>query len=731
MRTGSPELADALQRGDRTYDARVRLGGVDVTDEVTSWSVDRAYSTGLPAQVALSSGAESAQAALTLSGDAGRTAAQRYSPWAPRATADIARAGQSAVVEWGLAEQRLAALRGRVRSTTADARAGTAQVAALDGAEQLRGAAWLPSVMSSSMTAVSVPWVVDHALRCSGVYNSPPARRDAIFFASLNRGVAANMGTALSWTGLSGFRDSDAPWSYGPYSTSGGYTITWAPQRRTITQQTTLMVDWWIAPTSAATATASTVTLRFRRSENASDGETVVELTVDPFGTGWRMGVRVNGSGLTWSVPSGYGALGRPNKITFQIGFTSLSAGVTARGWLSSPYGQWATPTYTGAAPIFGWLYDITLTGRAPVECLGVARAVGSVSVLESWRRTAYVLPGIPATDYRLMATPQVSGTWWDLLKQVADAHMCHFAFDESGVFWFHPRDWTDPGAQVEPDATITAARELGQMVVREEIDGVANAITASFTGWTWDSSGSADRVTGPAVTVPASSTLTVTLEMTQRPWETACPMPYAVAGSGTPGRSRVKFISDTGSYLPVEVELLPDQPQPVVVMYNRGTTPAQVRVAAGGAPSLVLAAETVTSTARPPRRYTDTASIARYGEQALTLPTSPWVQFADTADAIAGQVLAWTAWPIPLTSSVEILPDPRLQLGDVVHIVDSTGTMADGPHRIMGYTVRGSGPAVTMTVQVRPMYRPARPVDAGLNPDPVADPAYAPLYPG
>ncbi|WP_157745721.1 hypothetical protein [Nocardiopsis gilva] len=49
----------------------------------------------------------------------------------------------------------------------------------------------------------------------------------------------------------------------------------------------------------------------------------------------------------------------------------------------------------------------------------------------------------------------------------------------------------------------------------------------------------------------------------------------------------------------------------------------------------------------------------------------------------------------------------------------------------MLGIRVTGRGPEVRMTLDVRPMYRPSPPADAGLTLEPIADPAATPIYPG
>src|SRR5690606_33175378 len=163
-----------LEAGERRYTASVRLGGRDVTDQGTSWHDDSAYKTGLPDHVTAHVDSDSAQAKMTLTGTGGSSAAQLYSPLAPRATADFHPPGQSAVLSWGLANQNMQTLRGRLKSVQATARSGAVDVSALDGAELLRGPAWLPPAGETLNNRTHAQWVIDHALRSSGIYTSPP-----------------------------------------------------------------------------------------------------------------------------------------------------------------------------------------------------------------------------------------------------------------------------------------------------------------------------------------------------------------------------------------------------------------------------------------------------------------------------------------------------------------------------------------------------------------------------
>ncbi|WP_435109384.1 hypothetical protein [Nocardiopsis synnemataformans] len=749
MRSGSPELVAALEAGQRTYDVQVRLGGQDVTPEVTSWSVDRGSDTSLPTQVATPTGSSAAEAQVTLAGVGEQTAAARYSPWAPRATADIARPGQSCVLEWGLAEERMQALRGRIRRVNANARTGTADVTALDGSELMRGRAWLPPGVEWGGGYLYTQWVVDHALRMSGIYASPPAREGSVFFASLNGGRQASLGMLISTTQLGRYYPARSPWTAGPAVNEDGpnaylpWSATYAPQKRVLSQANQLMVEWWVYRRDLTDNPTSQVRLVFadRPTQEAGRQETTVTVSYDP--STRQLRAQVDNGSLSWTAPASTDQAGR-FKVCFLVGLTTTSSPVTVRGWLYQPNGAlYSTPTiYSGSSPTWGVLDTVTVTGTGPMECVGVAPVSGTIEVVQPWRRGAVIdiigPGGTGAMHYRLDALPDVSGTWWDLVKQIATDQAGFVWFTEDGILRFRRYDYLRPDSALlpDPDLTVTAARDIADLSVTEEIDSVRNRIEVGYSPHERGNSAQDQLYDFTTATVVGSGVVTAPLrfDLQGRPWSLRCPMTFAGSTKpvGHPG-SLVKFVTASGSRAPVEVELTWTSGYPELTYHNRGANTAYAALSGSdlGAPSLRLAhAEIDTPRAQPIGRQ-NLESIARYGTQLLEIGASPWVQNSIWADQIGLALVAWTAWPVPLTGAVEILPDPRIQLGDVIRIVDRTGTRIDGLYRVLGYSVRGSGTSVRMTLDVRPLSRPALPEDAGLTTEPALDPAAAELLPG
>lgn len=80
----------------------------------------------------------------------------------------------------------------------------------------------------------------------------------------------------------------------------------------------------------------------------------------------------------------------------------------------------------------------------------------------------------------------------------------------------------------------------------------------------------------------------------------------------------------------------------------------------------------------------------------------------------------------MPVLGEVEVLHDPRIQLGDVVRVVDTSGATLDTLAWVVGIrTTCASGAAPQQTLTLRGTSYNGVPADAGLTPDPPVDPGY------
>jgi hypothetical protein len=132
------------------------------------------------------------------------------------------------------------------------------------------------------------------------------------------------------------------------------------------------------------------------------------------------------------------------------------------------------------------------------------------------------------------------------------------------------------------------------------------------------------------------------------------------------------------------------------------------------GTPFLQLAASVVTpgDTAvadfQYPAAVDGGAASSRFGEVAYTASDNPWLQDLPSATQLAQDIVLASYIPKPNLTNITILPDPRLQLGDTVHIQDPDVTQVDEYGRIFGWTLTwpNSGEP-SMTIDARAIASP------------------------
>ncbi|MGI8313342.1 hypothetical protein [Saccharopolyspora hattusasensis] len=103
-----------------------------------------------------------------------------------------------------------------------------------------------------------------------------------------------------------------------------------------------------------------------------------------------------------------------------------------------------------------------------------------------------------------------------------------------------------------------------------------------------------------------------------------------------------------------------------------------------------------------------DTDSIDQFGERVIELRGNRWLQDEWQTRAMLAALVDRTASPIPVTDSIEVPGDPRLQLGDAMEIQDSAGFGESIPVQILGVRNRltsDGGFSGTLTVEAQ---RPA-----------------------
>ncbi|GAA2395889.1 hypothetical protein GCM10010420_21780 [Streptomyces glaucosporus] len=758
MQTSDEEFGAALDAPHRTPAHSTRFGGVELGRQVQSWKVERAYSTDVPEALRAFNGSASAQLEVQLGGAGGVSAPELYSAWAPRATGDVVRPGQSVVHATGVDGRTLPAFRGTVRSRTAASGSDTVTVQALDGAERLRGPAQLPRPYHGyyhGRPVATEVWCVDELLRQGGIHTCPPPRApdvpdvkdlDAVnqpltvLYASLHGGFNASHGqpeTLPAPASYSWVREG-APHEMALMPAAAGLTASWMPRSRFPVSGRVFQAECWV---NTALARDSTVEIKlvFDRSAGAYGYYS----GLFDISTGQ---VRISSGTLNGGYWYFYWTFGKLAALrgTWHLGFTvdtraggpGVLASVEPR--LTAPDGTFlgANPgTYTEAvaAQPPSELYRVDLRTDMAVECLQVTDRswpdLDSYTAAEwdqrdRWRKGAVLdEPTVPLYD-----VPQVSGSQWEALTEIAKATLSTAEFDEQGVF-----RWRGPGrfatVPQTPDLTVTTRRSVAALTVSEEIDACRNYCEQPYQDWK-----GIGPVAGEAVvdTVVREIKPGVPVEVYYNLAEDESDIgPLQIDDDASPiSGHKVRFGSakEGGTSVKggVTVSSRRDGPYYIVRFVNHGTSSVWT-VTKDGKPSVRIVP--IKRSADPRQRtrvWYNTTSQLHYGKQQYLAPASGWVQDAEAASGLAYRMLDAGRYPVPLLGEVEVLHDPRIQLGDVVRVVDTTGAALDTLAWVVGIrTTCQAGSAPQQTLTLRGTAYNGVPRDPGLTPDAPLDPQY------
>ncbi|MFT7836914.1 hypothetical protein Q5530_12260 [Saccharothrix sp. BKS2] len=722
MHDADPELVAALAEPERVHTTLTRLGGKELTGQVTSWSVDRGYDTDLPAAMRAVNGSSSAELRLTLTGTGEQTAAQLYSPYAPHTTADLTRPRQSALHGWGLAGDALPAFRGSIRDRVADSATGLVDLSALDGAERLRDAATLPVAVSTGTTPISSgTWIVDHLLREAGIHSAPPPRPDAILYASMHGGFTPDIGFYRDHVSNShSYSRARAPWEIAavPASGSSPYTVRWDPRTRTTVPGSDLLVEAWVDARMVPAGGGQVQIALFYQADGATNHVRVwFDFSTDTVGVGTdstsatirpaELGRRgIYHVGAYWSFTD-----------TRPTAYYYLSGEPVLGGFYERAMGE-RGPLPTGGSQ----LNYVELTSGMPVEAVQVSKRSGRPTRAEfdpTWTRGA-VLDEVTSP---LLAVPPTQGSAWEVITAVARAEQATAEFDEYGVFRYrNNRRFTNPGT---PVLTVTSAREIASLRVSEAIDAVRNTIDVPYSTYRMGTTATKFSDTALRSLSPFGS-FSMSIDYDVSEYDSPPPVVYATTA---PTGSRVRFATQTsgttGVHGAVETTAERDGNRLVLTFRNR-TTSTLYLVTSTGSPSLVIASIGLASGSpiRNTVRRVNTTSRTLYGAQVYQVAATPWIQSSTTAGAIADHLLAVGALPLPILGDVEILPDPRIQLGDLVRVVDHIGATLSTPAWVVGIRTNGDDTGrVRQILTLRATTTAGAPTDTGLFPDPPIDP--------
>ncbi|MFF1601760.1 hypothetical protein ACFVYV_30335 [Streptomyces mirabilis] len=756
MQNSDETLAAALAAPERIPAHSTRLGGREMGSQVQSWKVERAYSTDLPEALRAFSGSASAQLELSLGGS-GAPAPRLYSAWSARASGDVVRPGQSVVHAAGANDRTVPAFRGAVRSRTAASGSDTVTVQALDGAERLRGPAQLPRPyhgLRYGQPVATATWCVDEILRQGGIHSCPPPRAPGVaddttrpftaLYASLHGGFNATYGqpetfpapSAYSWV-----RDG-APYEMALMPKAAGLTASWMPRSRFVVAGKVFQAELHVN-TALAVGNELELKLIFDRSAGAYGNYAlnvyfatgVVKITSGTVGGG--------GLVASWTIPKLASLKG-----VWHLGFTvDTRAGAvggntpaTVYPRLTAPDGEYVTPptapyTFSDAASVQppSELYQISLKTDVAVECLQVTdRSWPDLDsyTAEEWEQKGRWAKGAVLDDATvpLYDVPKISGSQWDALTEIARATMSTAEFDEQGVF-----RWRGPGrfrtVPARPDLTVTTRRDIAALTVSEEIDACRNHCEQPYQDWTGISHTYSDTVTDTVVReVRPGGWVEVAYAIADEELDVG---PLQIEDDVAPvGGHRVRFGSAAAGGTSVKgavtVSSRRDGPNYLVRFANHGTASVWT-VTKDGKPSVQIVPQKRTGDPRLRSfAWYNTTSQAAYGKQVYQAPATDWVQQQQVASDLSHAMLDAGRYPVPVLGEVEVLHDPRIQLGDVVRVVDTSGATLDTLAWVVGIrTTCQAGAAPQQTLTLRGTSYNGVPTDSGLTPDPPVDPEY------
>ncbi|MEV6079612.1 hypothetical protein AB0L80_31550 [Streptomyces sp. NPDC052069] len=639
----------------------------------------------------------------------------------------------------------LDAFRGTVRSRSAQSGTDLVQLSALDGAERLRQPAALPrpdGALTSTEAiwdlVASPVWVVDHLLRGAGIHTAPPPRPTSILYASLHGGAVPGIGYLESLSrGLDFVTEPAPPWRKAdvPFESAlqGGISaptkLTYIPEVLPVNRQTDgLWFEFWAntmgKPESDQVAQIQT---EWRVGAGVSH---YVAMDVN-FTTGKLTASSGTNSDPTknqsvgWTWPT----LTTPGTFHFGLWLTWSAAGVPTLSPVitaSDNIPRSLNPGVLAAVPAAaGALSSVSFCVQSMrMECVQASQiptkpaSLADVTQAGTWQRTA----SLDTPLFPMRNIPAVSGSAWDVITEIARATLATAEFDSDGFFrWRNHTRWTAVPTTANLD--VRSTRELGSLTVTEEIDACRNYCTVKWSNWSRVTAGGVDPIrdtpdTSVAIATGTAVTRSVLLDEDQ--YDPRTPKTAGPSDVGSPNRIVIRSGPAASSGVvagAVEVGVRRSGSTVTITMRNRSASTVYYH----GASLIVL----VRGRDPVPSLWSawNTTSQRYYGVQVYEHDAKSWIQNTPSGSALAVALRDAGAFPPPLMQSVEILPDPRIELGDVVRVLDSTGAQLDTLAWVIGIRVAGSDGSITQTLTLRGTRTNGVPADTGLTSDPPTRP--------
>ena len=714
----------------------------NLTPNVESVTVDRAIATDRPDAAKTVTGHAAAEATVELAGDfaaSGSHVTQLLS--AHNAGSPLAAKKRiTAPLDVNLGfrtsagEEWVDSFVGQIRSIETSADQRTVRLTALDRREHFAGRTTLPVVVADEKNAVapfkkpglSGSFLMDWVCRANGFYATPPPRASCKFSATMRGSAWPEVGTMTRASGTTGGKLLFlffANLLYPERLYSGGTDIRYTPLSGLSTNNgagVAVEIDefWCLAP-----ATHDPLWLL---SNAAGDA---IGCWVTSTGV-LEVGIRRNSSGAWEDIVTGptigFGLLS-PMYLLVHIAFTASGGTVTFRVNGTSTAVGFASGSVTGRTDLSvvrigsGLKNDGTTFSSVAGAFQGVQ--VTAEAAAGSFNDTFVPTADIPPTIGTLTATPHTDyADDWALLQAAAEAENGFVMLDEAGRFVFRNRLFLSGGSSV---ATLSATTSLKTAASLEAIDTVRNRVRVPArplrlqvnSTWAW--------IATDVHSIAAGGTLEVFAETENLVYLLTGSATFSAmaVGGGIPSAGVYRAYPNidgtgavatniTGTITRVdhdtfklvlsnpngfEVFLVnpsthPTEPgEPWLRIWGRSITPRTIDTTDVGDAQGYIKAES-----------SDATSITAYGEQVLDLEASPWRQDSASARRLADDLVAAMKDPHPVLNDVDIVADPRLQLGDRVTVVDADGLVLSADFWLLGTNTRLDETGMSQRVTLR-----------------------------
>ncbi|GIG63648.1 hypothetical protein Lfu02_80200 [Longispora fulva] len=740
----TPDLADAIDSPERqpyvTVSADWTVPGTsdDLTGHIGAVTIERTLAGELPDEVSLVEGSAAASLSVELvTGDpfdATRHAAWWFSPTAPHAPlAGMTRLARNVTADVGMltdaGPQAVRRFTGTTRALTVDSAARTARLDALDYREYFRQATTPLAVDENS--GLNATWLVGRTCWQASRMAYRSGQRVARFDAA-----PTNYSDAYvpMWGSATAFFVNS------PFAIAEASGLRADPTVGQVAQPPTFVPGPFVLAADARPGTdwrAVNVFMPF------------IEYGTDPAGTNKQdymtvtvrvrrvAGVAVSGynmrAGLTMQIdgvpnaPRGDIALGVADDHRLAVRYRYNPSGpiggagtvyVDTFGPTVPDDGAWhyvgvsvhliagragfnldgATSTGTFTPP--GRRMNLSAQFRSYMPCAELMVWNSEQTGWPSWQPTFIPTAYLGASALDLVGIPD--GTpreAWALLKEIAAAEQATVLLDEGGVFRYRTRT-----AAVPVEArTLTAEQSLLSLTTREDIDRVRNVVNVRHRPAARSTVRQSLYESREPVKLDPLATVTLWVPLAA-PAYSVDQQSYGVSGTTIATRLTVSTAADGSSWsVSSDVYLTVDWEPTRARLTIRNTTGGTRYVANNGnVPTIMIAGRALAL--GPEISATATADASRYvyGDQPLTVPASPWVQSTAVAQRLADLLVADLAEPRAHITGLDIIGDPRLQLGDRVRIRDRDGLDLDGWYLITAITDRIGTSGYTQTISAR-----------------------------